>query len=477
LNRLSDVKKFIKLNIQTAYNFIRIKKKDEWKTTFRCRYEQFEYRIMSFDLANASATFQTHINFALKEYLNDFCVCYLDDILIYSQRKENHTNHVRLVLKRLKRHKMFVKFSKCVFDLEEIDYLKFIVKVNDIRMNLAKVATIKKWVESTTRRHVRTFIKFAEFYRRFIEKFNKIVESLMNLLKEKKKKEFDKMFKFIKKARKAFKKLKKVFIKTSILLHFDFKRRIRLKIDAFDFVISEIISQLIEEIDQWHLIAFFFRKMFAAKRNYEIEEKKMLAMIESCRVFRHYVKEALFSIQMLIDHVNLNSFFKNKKLNKKETRWWEKLSDLNLHIEYRSSKLNLADDSFRRFDYESSESIIVNAIAKDDNKLIVNRVHVQAFIAEHDSQKDREEDDESSSILSSMKKNRQFSSESETTNEMNIENDLIRNEKTRSIVSHAYANLIVRTRILSTEEFVFAIQTKAFQARFESRSLVIRKQH
>jgi hemolysin activation/secretion protein len=60
---------------------------------------------------------------------------------------------------------------------------------------------------------------------------------------------------------------------------------------------------------------------------------------------------------------------------------------------------------------------------------------------------------------------------------MNIENDFIRNEKSRNIISHAYANLIVRTRILSTKEFVFAIQTKAFQARFESRSLVIRKQH
>jgi type IV secretory pathway VirJ component len=76
-----------------------------------------------------------------------------------------------------------------------------------------------------------------------------------------------------------------------------------------------------------------------------------------------------------------------------------------------------------------------------------------------------------------MKKNRQSSSESKTANEMNIENDLIRNEKSRSIASHAYANLIVRTRILSTEESVSAIQTKASQARFESRSLVIKKQH
>ncbi len=150
---------------------------------------------------------------------------------------------------------------------------------------------------------------------------------------------------------------------------------------------------------------------------------------------------------------------------------------MNLHIEYKSNKLNFANVSFRRLDYESNESIIVNAITKDENKLIVNRVHVQVFIVEHDSQKNRKKDEESSSILSLMKKNRQFSSKSETTNEMNIENDFIRNKKSRSIASHAYVNLIVRTRILSTEEFMSAIQTKIFQARFESKSFVIRKQH
>jgi hypothetical protein len=296
LNRFSDVKKFTKLNIQTTYNFIRIKKKDEWKITFRCRYEQFKYRVMFFDFANAFTTFQIYINFALKKYLNDFYVCYLNDILIYSQREKNHMNHVQLILKRLKRHKMFVKFNKCVFDLKEIDYLKFIVEINDIRMNFAKIVTIKKWIESTTHRYVRAFIKFAKFYKKFIKKFNKIVESLTNFFKEKKKKEFDKMFKFIKKTQKAFKKIKETFIKTLILLHFNLKRRIRLKIDVFDFAISEILSQLIEETNQWHFIAFFSRKMFATKRNYEIEEDEMLAMIQSCRVFWHYVKEALFSI-------------------------------------------------------------------------------------------------------------------------------------------------------------------------------------
>jgi hypothetical protein len=105
----------------------------------------------------------------------------------------------------------------------------------------------------------------------------------------------------------------------------------------------------------------------------------------------------------------------------------------------------------------------------------MSRVHVHAFNVDRDSLMNR--DDESSSILSSMKKNRQFSSDSETANKMNIENDFIRDENFESTASHAYANLAVRTRILSTKELVSAVQTKASHARFDSRSLEIRKQH
>ncbi len=65
-------------------------------------------------------------------------------MLIYSQNEEEHTNHVRLVLKRLKKYKLFAMLSKCDFDLEEIDYLKFIVEINNIRMNFARIAIVKK---------------------------------------------------------------------------------------------------------------------------------------------------------------------------------------------------------------------------------------------------------------------------------------------------------------------------------------------
>jgi hypothetical protein len=105
----------------------------------------------------------------------------------------------------------------------------------------------------------------------------------------------------------------------------------------------------------------------------------------------------------------------------------------------------------------------------------MSRVHVHAFNVERDSLMNR--NDESSSILFSMKKNRQFSSNSKTANKMNIENDFIRDENFESTASHAYVNFAVKTRILSTKEFVFAVQTKAFHARFDSRSFEIRKQH
>ncbi len=190
------------------------------------------------------------------------------------------------------------------------------------------------------------------------------------------------------------------------MLHFDSKRKIRLNIDAFDFAISEILSQLIEETSQWYFVAFFFRKMFVVKQNYEIEKIEMFIVIESCRVFRHYVENALFSVQMLINHVNFNTFFKNKELNRKKTWWWKRLNDLNLHIEYTSNKQNSANDSFRRLDYESNELIIVNAIANDINTLIMNRVYVHVYNVEHDSQMNR--NNELSSILFSMKKNCQF---------------------------------------------------------------------
>jgi hypothetical protein len=125
-----------------------------------------------------------------------------------------------------------------------------------------------------------------------------------------------------------------------------------MKIDAFDFVIADIFSQLVEIDDQWRSIVFYFRKMIFAKRNYEINDQEMLVIVKICKKERHYIENVKHSIRMIIDHANLKNFFINKVFNRKKVKWWKKLIEFDLRIKYRSEKNNFANDSSRKRDYE-----------------------------------------------------------------------------------------------------------------------------
>jgi hypothetical protein len=104
---------------------------NEWKTAFCTHYSHFEYLIMSFELANAPATFQAYINWALAEHMNFICVVYLNNILIYSQLKEEHKHHVCEILEQLQHYKLFVNLKKCVFSTDTVEFLRFIVSITD----------------------------------------------------------------------------------------------------------------------------------------------------------------------------------------------------------------------------------------------------------------------------------------------------------------------------------------------------------
>ena len=94
-DRLGNAKIFTKLDLRNAYNLIRIKNGEEWKTVFRTRYGHYEYLVMPFGFTNAPATCQTLINNVLKTYLDKTVVAYLDDILIYFDKQEHHVQHVQ----------------------------------------------------------------------------------------------------------------------------------------------------------------------------------------------------------------------------------------------------------------------------------------------------------------------------------------------------------------------------------------------
>jgi len=125
LDRLRGARIFTKLDHRNAYHLIRIKEGDEYKTAFRTRYGQFEYQVMPFGLTNAPATFQAYMDDCLRPFIDDFAVCYLDDILIYSTDEEEHEEQVRKVLERLPEFGLYAKAEKCHFGVTEVGFLGF----------------------------------------------------------------------------------------------------------------------------------------------------------------------------------------------------------------------------------------------------------------------------------------------------------------------------------------------------------------
>ena len=158
LVRLCAAKIYIKFDIIATFNEIRIKKENEHKIVFLIRYDFFEYVVMSFELCNASSTFQFFINATFREYLNDFCTIYLNDILIYNDNRKNHIEHVNKILEKFQKIEFFFDINKCEFFITKMKYLSFIITIEDIKMNSIKIDVVINWKTSRCFKNVQVFL-------------------------------------------------------------------------------------------------------------------------------------------------------------------------------------------------------------------------------------------------------------------------------------------------------------------------------
>jgi hypothetical protein len=142
LNRLNGAAIYTKLDFKKIYYRIRIKKGDEWKTIFKIKYDYFEYKIMSFGLANASAIFQAYINKALIGLIDVSCVAYFDNIFIYSINRIEHQQYIRQIFERLRQYKLYAKLFKCEFSVISVVFLGFVINIREIEMDESRVEVI-----------------------------------------------------------------------------------------------------------------------------------------------------------------------------------------------------------------------------------------------------------------------------------------------------------------------------------------------
>jgi hypothetical protein len=229
---------------------------------------------MPFGLTNSPASFQRWMNEVLSDYLDVFCIAYLDDILIYSDSLEEHQWHVRQVLQRLKEVGLTLKPSKCEFHTDKTEYLGYIISPMGIQMDPEKIKTVKDWKEQVNVKGIQSFLGFANFYRRFIRDFSKITTPLTKLTK----KEVPWLWNDT--AQQAFEQLQTAMISEPILQYFDPDRPLMLETDASDYATGAVCSQPYNS-NVLHPLGYFSRKCKDAELNYDIHDKELLAIVEA----------------------------------------------------------------------------------------------------------------------------------------------------------------------------------------------------
>jgi hypothetical protein len=342
LAQITGAKYLTKIDIRHAFNRIRMQtEEDEDLTTFKTRFGSYKYKVLPFGLTNGPATFQRYMNETLMEYINKFVTAYMDDLLIYSTSRNEHTQHVQMVLQKLREAGLQADIAKCEFYVQETKFLGLIIGIYGMRMDPAKVQTILEWKAPRSLRDTQAFIGFCVFYRRFIRSYSTIMKPLVNLTKK------GQIFEWNQACQAAFELIKKTVTEAPVLQHFDRDKTAYVEADASDYISSGVLSQK-DDQGVLHPIAFFSKKMTPAECNYEIYDKELLAIIRCFEAWRPEVEGTAMPVQVLSDHKSLEYFMSTKKLTRRQARWAEFLSRYNFQIIYRPGKQNGKADALTR---------------------------------------------------------------------------------------------------------------------------------
>ncbi|GJZ55639.1 putative reverse transcriptase domain-containing protein [Tanacetum coccineum] len=178
---------YSKIDLRSGYHQLHIREEDIPITSFQTRYGHYEFQVMPFGLTNAPAVFMDLMNRVFKPYLEKFVIVFIDDILIYSKSKEEHEEHLKIILGLLKKEQLYAKFLKCDFWLYFVQFLGHVIDSKGVHVDPSKIKAIKNWAAPITPTEVRQFLGLAEYYRRFIEGFSLISKPLTKLTQKNKK--------------------------------------------------------------------------------------------------------------------------------------------------------------------------------------------------------------------------------------------------------------------------------------------------
>ena len=348
LDRLEGASIFSCLDMQQAYHQVKLSEQDTAKTAFTTPQGLFEYLVLPFGLTNAPATFQALINDVLGE-CRDFCMAYLDDILVFSKTPEEHLQHLERILSTLQTHKLYAKLSKCHFALSSVKFLGHVISAEGISPDPDKVKVVQDWPTPKDVADLRSFVGLASYFRKFIPDFASITACLTRLFRK------GAAWSWTLACQHAFDTVKTLLTTAPVLKLPDTTQEFTVVVDASGVGIGAVLLQGDRPV------AFDGRKLTDTELKWSATEQEMLAVVHHVQKWRCYLEGGHFVV--VTDREPNTWFHSQKKLSPRQHRWYEFLADLDFTWQYRPGRLNMADPLSRHPRFSAKLQSAVCAVA------------------------------------------------------------------------------------------------------------------
>lgn len=340
LDSLSGNEFFSTLDLYSGFWQMPVSPTDAEKTAFVTHKGLFQFTRLPMGLCNAPASFQRLMSIVLGKMLGEYCLCYLDDIIVLGTSFHEHLENLERVLKRLKEYGLTLKPKKCELFTRQVNFLGHVVSREGVSVDDQKIEAIKNWPVPSCKIELRAFMGLAGYYRRFIKDFAGIAVPLFRLSGEV-------PFSWDQECQGAFDTLKRLLCTTPVLSYPQFGKdsgRFILDTDASNFALGGVLSQEIEGEER--VIAYGSKTMNKAERNYCATRKELLAVVYFCTMFRPYLLGRQFVVRT--DHASLTWLKNLKDPEGQLARWILKLQDYDFEIVHRAGHLHRNADALSR---------------------------------------------------------------------------------------------------------------------------------